>query len=129
MSEARFTDGIEPGGPVETYELIQQELASKATNAASRNKPTMWAYYQDQQERLAEYFSDVTRTDGGYAGAALALHQWAEDECPTLPPIDAARLWAMSVYGRRILRAWGAGSVPVSLNWLRARCVALAVSA
>jgi hypothetical protein len=107
-----------------TYDAILLDLRGKAANAAMRNKPTMWAYYGDMVAGLEEWFCDVSRSgdaDGGFAGAALALSQSAEERCPSLPPVEAARLWALSVYARRILAAWGAGSERVSLDWLRNR--------
>lgn len=109
-------------GPVAAYEALLEELRGKATNAATRNKPTMWAYYVEMETSLRAYFSDVERADGGYAGAALALSQRAESDCRLLPSTEAARLWALGVYARRILRAWGAGDGGrVSLDWLRQR--------
>lgn len=108
-------------GPLQTYDAVLLDLHAKAANSARRNKPTMWAYYLGMVAGLTEWFDDVERTDGGFAGAALALSQRAERECPTLPATEAARLWALSVYARRILRAWGAGCPPVSLDWLRER--------
>jgi hypothetical protein len=111
-------------GPAAVYDSIISDLKAKAANAANRNKPTMWAYYGDMVACLTEWFSDVDRqgdADGGFAGAALALSQLAEEQCPTLPPVESSRLWAMSVYARRILKAWGAGSERVSLDWLRKR--------
>ena len=114
---------VDPGGPVETFRQIVASLDEKAVNAARRNKPTMWAYYGDMADWLRDYFgSCLSHTDGGYAGAALALVQRAEDECPTLPRGEAAALWARSVYCRRILNAW---TPPPhdrpSLQWLRDR--------
>lgn len=115
---------IRDGGPVHTYLAIISELEEKARNAARRNKPTMWAYYGEMADGLREYFADViNHCDGGFAGAALALTQRAEDECATLPRAEAARLWGLSVYARRILRAWTPGMAMdrVSLQWLRDR--------
>lgn len=109
-------------GPVERYDQILVELSAKAQNAALRNKPTMWAYYLDMGVELQEWFGSVDRVDGAFAGAALALSQKAERECPILIPTAAARLWALGVYARRILAAWGAGTGGrVSLAWLHER--------
>ena len=119
--EARAV-ACDPGGPVETFQRIVSTLDSKSANAARRNKPTMWAYYGDMADWLRAYFADVSDTDAGYAGAALALVQRAEDDCPTLPRGEAALLWARSIYCRRILNAW---TPPPhdrpSLRWLRDR--------
>jgi hypothetical protein len=110
------------GGPVATYDAIQGELRAKARNAAARNKPTMWGYLCDVSDALREYFADVERTDGSYAGAAQALVEQAQERCPVLDPLPAARLWARSVYARRILRAWTKTAAPrASLAWLRDR--------
>jgi len=118
----RGVDGIAPNGPVMTHARIVAELRAKAKNAAMRAKPTMWAYYGEMADALESEFKDVERIDGGYAGAALAISQNAEDACPSLPRAEAARQWAISVYARRILAAWGAGiGNPVSLQWLRDR--------
>lgn len=113
---------MDPDGPVDTQRQIVALLDEKAANAARRCKPTMWAYYGEMADWLREYFADVSLTDAGYAGAALALVQRADDECPTLPRGQAAELWARSVYCRRILNAW---TPPPhdrpSLQWLRDR--------
>jgi hypothetical protein len=109
-------------GPVSRYAEIMSSLDSQARNAIRRGKPTMWAYFVETREGLRSYFAHVTPTDGGYAGAALALSQRAESRCPTLPVHEAARLWALSVYARRILASWGVGTGGrVSLQWLRDR--------
>ncbi|MEW5927823.1 MAG: hypothetical protein AB1941_10075 [Gemmatimonadota bacterium] len=81
----------------------------------------MWAYYLAMIDGLGRLFSDA-KTDAEFAAAALALSQRAQQDCPTLPPAEAAHLWALSVYGRRVGRAWGACTAPrVSLAWLRSR--------
>lgn len=109
-------------GPVAEYDMVVAELRGKAANAARRNKPTMWAYYLDAAVGLEDWFFDVKRTDGAYAGAALALTDHAAVACPNLSnPIDASRLWARGIYARRILRAWGVGAPRVSLTWLHDR--------
>jgi hypothetical protein len=118
-------DGIYPAGPVETFRRIVADLREKERNAARRAKPTMWAYYGGMADDLEAYFSDVTLSDGGFAGAALALSQKAERKCPDLPRLEAAHLWALSVYCRRILSAWTPGE-PLAgyrpgLGWLRER--------
>lgn len=109
-------------GPVAVFDQIMIELRRKATNAAIHKKPTMWAYYGDMADGLFAWFGDSERDDGAYAGAALALSQKAERDCPNLARREAAHLWAMGIYARRILAAWGAG-VPYkpSLDWLRQR--------
>lgn len=118
----RGVDGIAPNGPVMTHARLVAELREKSRNAALRAKPTMWAYYGDMADALEAEFKDVGRIDGGYAGCALAISQNAEDDCPTLPRAEAARRWAVGVYARRILAAWGAGiGNPVSLQWMRDR--------
>jgi hypothetical protein len=115
-------DGIAPNGPVMTHARLVAELREKSRNAAQRGKPTMWAYYGDMADALEAEFADATSTDGGYAGCALAISQNAEAACPSLPRAEAARQWAISVYARRILAAWGAGiGNPVSLQWMRDR--------
>ncbi len=113
--------------PAATFRALIADLDARAANAAQRNKPTMWAYYLDMVEGLEGWFAGIDG-DGGFAGAALALSQKAEAECGSLPHRDAARLWALGVYARRVLSAWGVGTGPrVSLAWLRdrekARCV------
>lgn len=108
-------------GPASAYRALLGSLRDKAANAARRNKPTMWAYYLDMVDGLRSWFDGIDN-DGAVAGAALALSQRAENECPSLGHMDAARLWALGVYARRILGAWGAGAGPrVSLAWLRER--------
>lgn len=122
-----MTTDLSPDGPVAYFDELMIDLAERRKNAALRKKPTMWAYYGTVRTFLAEYFSDVQRTDGSFAGAALALSQRAERKCPKLPDEEAARLWAVGVYARRILAAWGAGAGGrgpggrVSLQWLRKR--------
>jgi hypothetical protein len=99
---------------------ILRTLAAQAANAARRNKPTMWAYYERMRE-LIERELDAD-SDGGVAGQALALSQRAEEQCARLPPTEAADLWALGIYCRRILKAWRPGhTYRVSLKWLRAR--------
>ncbi len=111
-----------PTGPVDAFDKMVLDLRAKARNAALRKKPTMWAYYLLMAEGLHTWFGDVERTDGGYAGAALALSQKAERDCPALPPQEAANLWALGIYARRILTTWGAEApYRVSLDWLRER--------
>ncbi len=108
--------------PVAEYDALIADLRRRAANAARRNKPTMWAYYLDTAQGLEDWFADVDRNDGAYAGAALALSESAERACPNLEPLAAARLWARGVYARRILATWGAGTGSrVSLRWLRER--------
>lgn len=113
-------------GPASTFRSIIDELTAKAANAARRNKPTMWAYYLDMVYGLQEWFAGMD-ADGAFAGAALALSQRAEAECPGLGHVAAARLWALGVYARRILSAWGVGTglQRVSLAWLRDRASVL----
>jgi hypothetical protein len=114
---------LRPGGPYETYQAILIELRGKALRSATANKPTMWAYYADIADRLEREFEDALEDpdDGGLAGCALAISQIAENDCPKLPRQEAAQLWAVSVYARRILGTWGGGNVRVSLDWLRKR--------
>jgi hypothetical protein len=118
---------LRDGGPVEVFNEIVADLDRKARNAALRNKPTMWAYYGEMADWLRDYFGTCrSQCDGGYAGAAAALVERAEDECPTLPRTEAAALWARSVYCRRILNAWwpGVERYRSSLQWLRDRVAA-----
>lgn len=113
---------IKPGGPVEAYRALLVELREKARNAAARGKPTMWDYFEEMAECLEREFADATLSDGGYAGTALAISQNAQHFCKDAPRHEAARAWALGVYARRILAAWGAGNGgPVSLKWLRDR--------
>lgn len=51
-------------------------------------------------------------------------------KCPTLPRREAAELWAVSVYARRILDSWTPGEPGsrASLQWLRDRVAAEAAS-
>lgn len=109
-------------GPVAVYDATIAECLDKARNAALRNKPTMWAYYLDMADGLIDWFADVKRDDGAFAGAALVLSERAEEQAPTANHGDAARMWALGIYARRILRAWG---VPYhrrpSLAWLHRR--------
>lgn len=107
-------------GPLDRLDAITADLRRQAANAARRNKPTMWAYFVDVEAGLRVWFSGTPRTDGAIAGAALALSQKAVRLCPDLPPADAARLWALGVYAKRVLRAWGV-TERVSLEWLHRR--------
>jgi hypothetical protein len=109
-------------GPVEEFRFLLQELRRKAEAAVLHNKPDRWDYYVEMVERLTEWFSRVDANDRSYAGAALALSQKAEAECPLLDRREAVRLRALGVYARRILRAWGAGTgARPSLEWFRRR--------
>lgn len=99
---------------------IVNELERQAKNAALRNKPTMWAYYTRMVELIRQELD--AESDGGIAGQALAISQRAEALCGNLPPSDAADLWALGIYCRRILKAWCPDHpYKVSLNWLRER--------
>jgi hypothetical protein len=119
---SRFGDGVKPDGAKETYEQIMLRLSASAQAAARDGRPMLWAHYLDIAELLADWFGDlINDVDGGYAGAALALTQIAEEKCPTLSPTNAARLWSMSVYARQILAAWVPGNPRPSLQWLRDR--------
>ena len=112
--------------PVEEFDFLLQELRRKAEAAVLHNKPDRWDYYLEMVERLTEWFSGVDANDGSYAGAALALSQKAEAECPLLARREAVRLWALGVYARRILRARGAGTGPrPSLEWFRQRAAGM----
>lgn len=103
-------------------DALIDELRAKAANAARRNKPTMWAYYLDCADGLAQWFGDVERTDPAYALAALALSDSAQSACPNLQPMEAARLWARGIYARRILSSSGfRADRRVDLRWLRER--------
>ena len=97
-------------GPVEEFHFVLEELRRKAEQAVLQNKPDRWDYYLEMAERLTEWFSGVDANDGGYAAGALALSQKAKAECPLLVRREAVRLWALGVYARRILRAWGVGT-------------------
>lgn len=125
MTEARTDnrDGVE-------YRRILIELSKKAANAAIRNKPTMWAYYLRIRKRLEQELGQAG-DGGGYAGAALAMVQLAEEKCPHLSPDKAADLWAISVYCRRIMRAWGLHPYGrhhrPSLKWLHNRARSILV--
>jgi hypothetical protein len=115
---------VERPGPVEEFHFLLEQLRRKAEQAVSHNKPDRWDYYVEMVEHLTEWFSGVEANDGSYAGAALALSQKAEAACPLLARREAVRLWALGIYARRILRAWGAGTGPrPSLEWFR-RCAA-----
>ena len=107
---------------------ILGELDRKAVKAAKTNKPTMWAYYQRMRGRLAEELGQATR-GGGIAGAALAVVQKADSDCPHLEPSEAADLWALSVYCVRIMRAWGlkVDHRQRDLSWLRNRALLLEI--
>lgn len=95
------------------------ENEAKAVNAARRNKPTMWAYHLRMATLLRQELD--ADSDGGVAGQALAISQRAESRCAELPPDDAADLWALGVYCRRILKAWCPRPYRVSLQWLKER--------
>lgn len=121
-----------PDGPVAVYDAWLWRLRQSAANAARRNKPVMWAYYLEMEAELRRHFAGVERTDGSYAGVALATSQLAEREAPILASLDpshAARWWAVGVYCRRILRAWGVsdGHRP-SLAWLHDQAARLEVA-
>jgi hypothetical protein len=114
-----------PPGPVEEFRFLSEELRRKA-EAAVHNKPDRWDYYVEMVERLTEWFSGVDANDGSYAAAALALSQKAKAECPLLTRREAVRLWALGVYARRILRAWGTGTGPrARLEWFRRRAAGM----
>lgn len=108
-------------GPIATYDSIVEDCIDKAANAAARNKPTMWAYYLDMADGLLDWFADVKRDDGAFAGAALALSQRAEEQCAAAKHAEAARMWALGVYARRILRGSGVPVSRTSLAWLHRR--------
>lgn len=108
---------------IEARDSLIASLESQAANAARRNKPTMWAYYLRMADALRHELD--ADSDGGVAGQALAISQRAEEQCKTLPPSQAADLWAIGIYCRRILRAWCPTPYRVSLNWLRARISAV----
>jgi hypothetical protein len=113
-------------GPVEEFHIILEQLRRKAEAAVSHNKPDRWDYYLEMVERLTEWFSGVDANDASYAGAALALSQKAEAECPRVARREAVRLWAAGVYARRILGACGAGpGARPSLEWFRRRAAAM----
>lgn len=101
------------------------ELRRQAKNAAMRNKPTMWAYYNDIVEGLTDWFDGIVRAENDYAFTLAAISHSAITKCPNLADShDAARLWAMGVYARRILRAAGYRTPRTSLAWLRERVAA-----
>jgi hypothetical protein len=106
---------------VAAYDALLVELDDKARNAAHRNKPTMWAYYEELGKVIAGWFEGYGRTDDEYAEAALALSGHASAVAPKLPPADAARAWAAGIYARRIARAGGWRCAQPSLAWLRER--------
>ncbi len=113
-------------GPVEEFHFVLEELRRKVEQAVLHNKPDRWDYYLEMVERLTEWFAGVEANGGSYARAALALSQKAEAECPLLARREAVRLWALGVYARRILRAWGAGTrARPSLEWFRRRAASV----
>jgi hypothetical protein len=113
-------------GPVEEFHFVLEDLSSKAQTAVLHNKPDRWDHYVEMAERLTEWFSGVDAHDGSYAGAALALSQKAAAECPLLARREAVRLWALGVYARRMLRAWGTGpGARPSLEWFRRRAAGM----
>lgn len=108
-------------GPLATYDALIVELRAKAGNAARRNKPTMWAYNLEAIDGL-EATVGRDRTDGGVIRAARTLSAQARLHCPALPPTEAARLWALGIYSRRILERAGQAPGPrPSLAWLKER--------
>lgn len=106
------------------FKRILASLHVKAKRAAGQNKPVMWAYYLRMAGRLWQELGQAA-PGGGIAGAALAVTQRADDDCPHLPRDEAADLWALSVYCRRIMRAWGVHPnqkhTRPDLSWLRNR--------
>ena len=113
-------------GPVKECRFILEELRCKAQAAVTHNNPDRRDYYVEMIERLTAWFSEVDANDGSYADAALALSQKAEAECPLLARREAVRLWALGVYARRILRAWGVGTgTQPSLEWFRRRAASV----
>ena len=115
-----------PSGPVAEFQFVLEELHRKAEAVVLHNKPDRWDYYLEMVERLTEWFREVDANDGSYACAALALSQKAEAECSLLARREAVRLWALGVYARRILRAWGGGTgVRPSLEWFRRRAAGM----
>jgi hypothetical protein len=109
-------------GLVGAYRDVLTDLDRRARNAARRNKPTMWAYFVEVREQLVDWFEARVEawTDDEVASAAYQLHLIAAAACPNLLPGPAARLWAASVYARRILGAGGLAP-RASLEWLRQR--------
>jgi hypothetical protein len=91
------------------------ELARLSRNAAYRNKPTMWAYYDamatwcrgllkaENPERLLRHYAHIEPVDLDQA------------------PFYVADRWAKGVYARRILAAAGIRVPRPSLDWLRDR--------
>jgi hypothetical protein len=112
--------------PVAEFHVVLEDLHRQAEAAVLHKKPDRWDYYLEMLERLTEWFSGVGTNDVSYAAAALALSQKAKAECPVLVRREAVRLWALGVYARRILRAWGVrtGSRP-SLEWFRRRAASV----
>lgn len=119
---------------LDELDRIIEHLRGQARNAAQRNKPTMWAYYERMAERLEAHFAEAAAmarsqpspqgrrvADGGVAGVALAIVQSADERCGELPRDAAADHWALSVYCQRILAKWGRPVRRRSLAWLRAR--------
>ncbi len=123
-----MSGGGDMRAPSEELEHWIAHSIRESENAARRNKPTMWAYHLAVANGLRAWFESVEpaaaedgKGQGGFAGAALALIEKADHECPRLPPAEAAHLWALRVYAYRIVRAWGVGAPRASLVWLRER--------
>lgn len=117
-----------PGAPSEELEHWIDHAVRQSENAARRNKPVIWAYHLAVARRLRAWFESVEPAapedrvgQGGFAGAALALVQKAERECPRLPADEAAILWALGTYASRICAAWDVSVGRRSLHWLRER--------
>lgn len=104
-------------GALDRYHLVLADLHRQATNAARRNKPTMWAYYLGMAHSLRILYAGIAFTDATYAQTAREINDRAVALCPKAAPPDAARLWALGVYARRIYHV----GRPPSLDWLRAR--------
>ncbi|MGH2362415.1 MAG: hypothetical protein ACRDGM_17975 [bacterium] len=107
---------------VEACEQVRDELLAKALNAARRNKPLMWAYYEDCYLRVESLLRDRTVwSDEGYLGRLLDEHSLAESIYCHTDSFTCAKRHAYTVYAARILRLAGYRSKRASLAWLRRR--------
>lgn len=114
---------------INALKAMIRECQQKAARAAGQGKPMMWAYYLRMAGRLWQELGGVS-PGGGINTVALQVHRRAIKTCRHLPPDDAADLWGLGVYCRRILKATGV-TIPrteVDISWLRNR-VASAASA
>lgn len=104
---------------LEAYQQAIADLRRQALNAAARNKPTMWAYLSDCADGLDAWLIEPTDDEALFACLGICERATLICGASDIRPTEAARIWALSVYARRILRASGQPAPRASLAWLR----------